>query len=289
MKFWQPITWAETDQLIEIARFAEEVGFHGVMSGDHALYPGTMEAGYPYSDSGYPPQTEESEYPDQWALFGALAAATSRLHFTCGVYVLPLRNPIEVAKACATLDILSKGRFALGAGAGWMREEFDIYGVDFKTRGKRLDECLEALQILWKPELVEYHGRYIDFPPIRLAPAPQNDIPIYIGGANKLALKRAARYGSGWIGTGNHPDEVPGLMKEINELRKQAGREQLPFETLVGLTVKPELSVFQSLQDNGMTSGLNMPFDYALGKGSSLDDKKRLMERFARDVIHRFA
>ena len=77
-------------------------------------------------------------------------------------------------------------------------------------------------------------------------------------------------------------------MAEFKRLRTEAGRDHLPFETLVGLTVKPELSVFQSLQGSGMTSGLNMPFDYALGKGSSLDDKKRLMENFANDVIRHF-
>ena len=152
MKFWQPITWAETDQLIEIARFAEEVGFYGVMSGDHALYPGTMEAGYPYSDSGYPPQTEESEYPDQWALFGALAAATSRLHFTCGVYVLPLRNPIEVAKACATLDILSKGRFALGAGAGMVRAHVGRRLPEPDAPGYPSGGTLHPRLVTWLPD-----------------------------------------------------------------------------------------------------------------------------------------
>lgn len=288
MKFWQPITWAETDQLIDIARFAEEVGFHGLMSGDHALYPQTMRPDYPYSDTGYPPQTAESEYPDQWALFGALAAATSRIRFTCGVYVLPLRNPIEVAKACATLSVLSEGRFVLGAGAGWMREEFDIYGVDFKTRGKRLNECLELLPKLWGGGMVEHHGEFFDFPPIQLSPPASHNIPIYIGGANKLALKRAAKHGDGWIGAGNSPEQVPELMQELYRLRVEAGRDHLPFDTLVGLMAAPELSTFEPLFDSGMTSGLNMPFEYALGRGSSLDDKKRLMEGFAEQVIRHF-
>ncbi len=288
MKFWQPITWAETEQLIEIARFAEEMGFHGLMSGDHALYPGQLQPGYPYSESGYPPQIADSEYPDQWALFGALAAATEKLHFVCGVYVLPLRNPIEVAKACATLAILSRGRFALGAGAGWMREEFDIYGVDFKTRGKRLDECLEVLPKLWKPGMVEHHGTFFDFPSIQLSPAPTHPIPIYIGGANKLALRRAARHGDGWIGAGNAPDEVPVILAELEQLRCEAGRNHLPFDTLVGLTEIPELALFERMQGTGMTSGLNMPFEYALGKGSSIDAKKRFMEDFAENVIRHF-
>ncbi|MEM1114416.1 MAG: LLM class F420-dependent oxidoreductase [Pseudomonadota bacterium] len=288
MKFWQAITWAETEQLVEIARFAEEVGFHGLMSGDHALYPQDLSPGYPYSDTGFPPQVADSEYPDQWALFGALAAATSRIRFVCGVYVLPLRNPIEVAKSCATLDILSKGRFVLGAGAGWMREEFDIYGVDFKTRGKRLDECLAALRKLWQGGMVEYHGEHIDFPAIQLAPAPTHHIPIYIGGGNKLALKRTALHGDGWIGAGNLPEEVPGIMAELQRLRAEAGRDHLPFETMVGLKAPVELATFEAMVGTGMTSGVNMPFDYGLGKGSSLDEKKRFMEAFAERIIRHF-
>ena len=97
MKFWQAITWAETDQLIEIARFAEEMGFHGLMSGDHAVYPESIVPNYPYSESGVPPMQPDDEYPDQTAIFAAMAAVTSTLLFTCGVYVLPLRNPHEVA------------------------------------------------------------------------------------------------------------------------------------------------------------------------------------------------
>jgi len=288
MKFWQAVTWAETEQLVEIAKFAEELGFYGVMTGDHALYPQTMQADYPYSDTGYPPQTAESEYPDQWALFGAIAAATRRLKFTCGIYVLPLRNPIEVAKACATLSILSQGRFILGAGAGWMREEFDIYGVEFKTRGKRLNETLEVLDKLWQPNMVEHHGDFFDFPPIQLSPPPSHKIPIYIGGANKLALKRTAKYGDGWIGAGNQPEDVPGLMSELHRLRVEAGRDHLPFETMVGLHAPVELDTFLRMEGTGMTSGLNMPFSFSLGERSSLDDKKRFMESFAERIIRHF-
>ena len=285
MKFWQAVTWAETDQLVEIAKFAEELGFHGVMSGDHALYPKEMRPDYPYSDTGYPPQTAQSEYPDQWALFGAMAAVTKQIKFTCGVYVLPLRHPIEVAKACATLAILSEGRFILGAGAGWMREEFDIYGVDFSTRGKRLDEMLPILEKLWRPGMVEHHGEFFDFPKIQLSPAPNHKIPVYIGGANKLALKRTAKYGDGWIGAGNHPKDVPDLMKELQRLRAEVGRDHLPFETMVGLHAPIELDTFKNMEGSGMTSGLNMPFAFKLGEQSTLDEKKFFMEDFAERII----
>ena len=94
MKFWQSITWAETDQLCDIARFAESLGYEGVIGADHALYPKTMRPDYPYSESGYPPQTADSEYPDMWTSAAAITSVTERLRYVCGVYVLPLRNPI---------------------------------------------------------------------------------------------------------------------------------------------------------------------------------------------------
>ena len=212
MKFWQSITWAETDQLCDIARFAEELGFAGIIGADHALYPAEMAPGYPYSESGYPPQTAESEYPDMWTSTAAMAAVTERLRFVCGVYVLPLRDPVEVAKQAATLSILSRGRFVLGVGVGWMKEEFDVYGVDFATRGRRMDEMIEVLHGLWSGDFFEFHGEFFDFSPILVSPKPSHPIPIYFGGAAPAALRRTARVGDGWIGTGNTPEEVPAVL-----------------------------------------------------------------------------
>lgn len=198
---------------------------------------------YPYSDNGRPPQTADSEYPDCFVSIAAMAAVTSTIRFTTGVYVLPLRNPIELAKATATLSILSRGRFVLGVGSGWMKEEFDIYGVDFKSRGGRFTESIEVLRKLWGGGMVDHHGDFFDF---------------------------------------------PAIMERLRELRAEAGRDHLPFETLVGLLTTPDLATFRAMRDTGMTSGLSMPFSYVLGEQSSLDDKKRLMETFAREVIRYF-
>lgn len=288
MKFWQPVSWAETEQLCEIAQFAEQCGFEGLMGADHALFPQAMAPDYPYSDNGLPPQTAEHEYPDMWTSFAAMAAVTKRIKLVCGVYVLPIRNPIEVAKQAATLAILSEGRFALGAGSGWMKEEFDAYGVNFMGRGKRMDEMLEIMQGLWRGEMFEYHGEHFDFPPIQISPHSSHPVPLYFGGTAKIALRRAARIGDGWIGAGNAPEDVPRVMSKLRELRKEYGRDHLPFDSLVGVYAKPDKALFDSLKDSGMTSGLNMPFAYVLGTRSSLDDKKRMMAQFAEDVIRYF-
>ena len=289
MKFWQAITWAETDQLIEIARFAEEMGFHGLMSGDHAVYPESIVPNYPYSESGVPPMQPDDEYPDQTAIFAAMAAVTSKLLFTCGVYVLPLRNPHEVARASATLAILSDNRFILGVGIGWMKEEFDIYGVDFHQRGKITDEIIEVLQTLWSGQMVEYHGAHFDFPRVQLSPAPSTHPPIYVGGSSEIALRRAARVGGGYIGAGTAPEDVGPLLRRLHELRQEYGRDHLPFEAMLGISAAPSLKLYQRLADDGLESTVAPPFQYALGKKhSTVDEKKQFMETYAESIVRHF-
>ena len=191
----------------------------------------------------------------------------------------------EVARATGTLAILSNNRFILGVGIGWMKDEFDIYGVDFHTRGKRFDEQLDVLRKLWGGGMVEHHGALIDFPPLQISPAPQRTVPIFTGGASPVALKRAAVKADGWIGAGNTPAEVPGLLAEFRRLRREAGREQLPFETVIGLSTPPDLATFQRLDEAGMSGGVSYPFTFTAGQRSTLDDKKRVMEDFARRFI----
>jgi len=289
MKFWQAITWAETDQLVEIARCAEELGFHGLMSGDHAVYPESIAPHYPYSDTGLPPMSPDDEYPDQTAIFAAMAAVTRTLRFTCGVYVLPLRNPHEVARAAATLAILSDNRFVLGIGVGWMKEEFDIYGVDFHQRGSITDESIDVLRKLWHGGMVEHHGRHFDFPRVQLSPAPAVAPPIYVGGTSGIALRRAARVGDGYIGAGTAPQDVGPLLKRLDALRCEYGREHLPFESMLGITAVPSVDLYRRLSEEGLQSTVAPPFQYALGKKhSTIDEKKRLMQAFAESIVRHF-
>ena len=290
MKFWQAINWTQTDQLVEIATFAEDLGFHGLMSADHAVYPASIAPNYPYSETGMPPMQPDYEYPDQTAIFGAMAAATSRLKFTCGVYVLPLRNPHEVARAMATLSILSDNRVVLGAGVGWMKEEFDIYGVDFHRRGKITDEMIGVLHKLWTGDMVEHHGDFFDFPRVQLSPAPKVTPPIYIGGASDAALRRTAQVGDGYIGAGTAPDDVKPLLQRLHQLRKENDRAHLPFEAMLGISDIPSYDLYARLADEaGLESTVAPPFLYSLGSNnSSLSDKKRVMEAYAEQIIRRF-
>ncbi len=289
MKFWQMLTWMEPDQILEVARFAEDLGFEGVMLGDHGVFPQVVKAPYPYSKDGKPPMAPDSWYPDCWATIGAISAVTRRIRFAVSVYVLPLRNVFEVARATGTLALLSNDRFILGAGIGWMKDEFEIYGVDFHTRGKRFDEMLDVLRKLWAGGMVEHHGAQFDFPALQISPAPRKTVPIFTGGSAPVALKRAAEKADGWIGAGNTPAEVPALLAEFKRMRLEANRDHLPFETVIGLSTPPDLATFQRLHAAGMSGGVSYPFAYTAGQHSTLDAKKRVMEDFAKRFIRPMA
>ncbi len=284
MKHWQSLSWMEPEQILEIACFAEELGFEGVFLSDHGIYPLELQSPYPYSTDGRPPMDPSWWYPDVWATMGAIAARTTHLRFSASIYVLPLRNPFEVARATGTLDVLSNGRLAFGIGSGWMRDEFDLYGVDFATRGERMDEMLEILRRFWRDGIVEFHGKHFDFPRVQISPAPGREIPIIVGGAAPVALRRAARH-DGWIGAGNTLEEAPRVLGELARHRAELGRTMAGFETFMAITTPFTDTDLERLESLGMTSMINAPFAFTIGQRSSLDAKKRNMEVYARRYI----
>ena len=152
MQFWQSLAFTELDQIVEAAKISEEVGFDGILISDHLFLPVGFGHEYPYSEDGDPGFAPGTAWPDAWMTISAMAQATSRIRFCTMVYILPLRNPLEVAKVTSTAAVLSGNRVALGAGAGWMKEEFETLGVDFKTRGRRFNESLDALRELYQRE-----------------------------------------------------------------------------------------------------------------------------------------
>ena len=286
MKFWQALSFSEPDQLVDVAKICEEVGFDGAFVSDHMFYPGDYENKYPYSEDGkLDGFTAETAWPDPWVTIASMAAVTERLRFTTFIYILGLRNPISVAKSTSTLGVLTNDRFALGVGAGWMREEFETMGVEFKTRGKRLDESIEVLHKLWSGDLVEHHGTHFDFPPLSMCPVPEKRVPVWIGGISGPALRRAARVGDGWLGSGQTADQAVELLNELNGYRKEYGRENEPFESIVPLVTPPTPDDLKKIEDAGADATVSYPFTYTVGPTSTLDTKRAYLEGFAEGVI----
>jgi len=297
MKFWQNISWAESDQLPEIAVFAEEVGYHGVVNSDHLFLTRKTESPYPYTKDGKMNHSLDYPYPDVWTSFAAMASVTKTLQFTSSVYLLPLRNPIEVAKQAGTTALISNNRVSIGFGIGWQKEEFDAMGVDFHTRGKRTDEMIEVMHKIWAGGVVSHSGRFFQFDEIEMRPVPTQPLPLYYGGTSAAALRRAAFLCDGYIGPGQTLEQIPALVAELTRLRTEAGRAHLPFEIFTHfLPVEINRSVddFKRMRDLGVTSCSLPPFDAGgadrgraggLGRFSSIDDKKRTMERYAVTII----
>lgn len=285
MKFWQAISFAEPDQLIGIAQAAEEAGFHGVLLADHLFFPGTLKSKYPYSADGAPMFDGRTPFPDPWTTIAAMAAATKQLRFATFVFILPLREPIQLAKTLGTLALLTAGRVALGAGAGWIREEFDALGIDFHTRGRRMDEMVAVMRKLWTGEVVDHHGRFFDLAPAQMSPAPGHEIPVWFGGLSEIAMKRATTLGDGWLGIGNTPEEATQILGKLRALRREAGKEREPFETIVPLVTRLDPDVLLRLAEQGMTGANAFPFSFTLGANSTLAQKREQMLRFGEAVI----
>lgn len=286
MKFWQSIAFAEADQLIEVAKICEEVGFDGVMISEHLLHVEQLQSRYPYSADGKPPSfTAATPWPECWSLIATLAAVTKRLRFVTNVFILPLHHPIEVAKAVASVASFFDGRVILGAGSGWMKEEFDILGVDFSTRGKRFDESIEVLRKLWSGAVVEHHGRFFDFPPVKMCPVPRTPVPIYIGGMSAAALRRTARLGDGWLGAGQTPEQASATAAELMQLRRAAGRGNDAFDIVTPLTVPPEIDAIKRLQDAGVSGTVSYPFSFTIGPTSTIAQKRAYLESYADKII----
>lgn len=288
MQFWQTTFLCEGDQIFDVALACESLGFHGMVVPDHLMHPEKLASKYPYSPDNKPPRfTDETLWPDPWALVGGLAAVTQKLHFCTDIFILPLHHPIEVAKATGTIGYFSKGRLSMGVGAGWMKEEFDIMGVDFHTRGKRYDECIEVIRKLQSGRFVEHHGAFFDFPRIIMTPAPPAPVPILIGGISAPALRRAARIGDGWIAPPQTLEQALETLRTLDELRRQYGTSNKPFDSIVAIKDDRAMTPadIRRLEDAGASGYTIFPFALTIGPNTTLAQKRAELERVAEELI----
>jgi len=225
----------QPDNLVEFAQAAEESGCDSLWVPEHLIWPAELSSPYPYRSDGGPPVPSDVLLYDPWVLLGAVATATTRIKLGTCVYVLPLRDPLVTARAVATLDVMSAGRAVLGAGLGWMREEFEAVGIDFKSRGERCDEIVPVLRSLWSQELTSASGKHINFAPLYMNPKPPQGaaLPIVFGGESNAALRRAARLGDGWLGTWHDVDSTRAVTRRLEELLVTHGRAGESFEITV--------------------------------------------------------
>jgi probable F420-dependent oxidoreductase len=285
MKFWLSLAVTEMDQLIELAKLAEDLGYAGVTLADHLVKPRDIASRYPYTEDGSPFWQADEPFPDPWVLFAAMAQETTRLRFMTNVYVLPMRDPFTVAKLLSSAAALSGDRIVLGAGTGWMEEEFTLTGREFARRGRRTDEMIEVIAKLLSGECVDHRGEFYQFDAVRMTPAAAHPIEVRIGGLNRLGLRRAARH-DGWLGLGHTPEEVQDIVSFLRSERQRLGREQRPFDVMIAhYPASPETGDYERYRDAGVDSVNVPPWRYRGIVESSFDEKRRSMEDFAEHYI----
>ena len=250
-------TIASPGFLREFARTAEAAGFASIWFPDHVVMPASYESRYPYQAyegdefKRYPYDT--TAFPEPFTALAYVAGATERILLRTGVLILPERNPVLFAKQLATLDALSGGRVELGIGIGWLREEFEALGVPWRNRGRRTDECMEAMRALWTEDVASYHGETVSFDRIRCVPKPvrPGGIPLIVGGHTEAAARRAGRLGDGFIPSGfsgdERADELIGIMREA---AREAGRDPDALELCAGAPA--DLDAIQGMAARGV-------------------------------------
>ena len=285
MKFWQSLAFVEMDQMPELAKFCEDLGFYGVSYGDHLVTTKDQADEYLYRDNGNVFWSPETHWPDPWVVTAALAQATTTLKFLSTVYILPLRDPLSAAKAISTAAYLSKDRVTLGVGVGWQKAEFEMVGQDFHTRGKRADEQLEILPLLMSGDMTEYHGKYYDFPALKMSPGTRRPVPILVGGYSPAAMRRASRY-DGWMATSHVENEIYPLLDQLKAIRQAEGSADKPFDIWTGVEA-PQDGTHERLAEAGVTmvNSCNFLGDDMRTTLTSIDDKKRRLEEFAQRFL----
>ena len=285
LRFMTSLAFQPPEHLSALTRAAEGAGFEAVCLSDHVVHPREIQTPYPYTPDGRPRWEPFTDWPDPWVTAGALLAVTERIRVVTSIFVLPMRNPFLVAKAVGTAAVLSEGRVGLGIGAGWMADEVALMEQPFERRGRRMDEMIDVLRVLWRGGWVEHHGEFYDFAPLEMSPVPAEPVPIYVGGLSKPALRRAATRGDGWVSDLHSTEELRALVTTLGELRADSPRADRPFAILASCNDAVDLDGYRRVADAGVTHLQTMPWVFYGADPSSLDDKVDGIRRFGDDVI----
>ncbi len=289
MKFVFSGSFVPVAHLPALAAAADENGWDMMTLPDHTVTPETLSTPYPYTKDGARRWPEFTEWPDQIVTMAACATVTKRLRFTTGAFVLPMRSPFLAAKAISTAVVISDNRVVLTIGVGWSKDEFDIVGQDFSTRGKRADEMVEVMRLLWTGEYVSYNGRFYKFDRIEMNPKPTKPIPIWVGGVSDAALRRAARLGDGWVTDLQPAAEIIECIAKIRQYRAEYGRAPKPFDVLAAPTDVFDVDGYRRLADQGVTRIVTQPWQIYSPGTKDLQLQKDALARYADDVFSKFA
>lgn len=238
MKFATFIMQTSPSGLAGVARKAEELGFESLWIPEHIILPIEYKSPYPYGSTGRLPAPPDTPLHDPMLALAYVAGITSRIRIATGVFVLPLRNAFATAKAVASLDVLSGGRFMFGIGIGWLAEEFEAVGYSFRDRAARTREYVALMKELWTRTDPVFEGKTVRLKGFKFMPKPvqQPHPPLIFGGHTEPSLKRVAELGDGWYGIAENIEQIASVIKRLREHERQQNRTK-PLE----VTLAPRL------------------------------------------------
>ncbi|MEA2511795.1 MAG: hypothetical protein QOJ59_1282 [Thermomicrobiales bacterium] len=256
--------------LREYAQTAQDVGYDYLLAYDHVLGAETT------SRPGWKGYTAKDQFHEPFVLFAYLAGVAPKLAYVPGVIILPQRQTVLVAKQAAELDVLTGGTFRLGVGVGWNPVEYEALGENFGNRGKRVEEQMEVLRLLWTQPVVTFEGRYHRITEAGLNPLPvQRPIPIWIGGMADVALERTGRLADGWFPLGRLDDAMRERIERLRGYTEAAGRprDAVGIDARVDIRAIPEAEWAEEIERwratgathvsvNTMGAGLASPRDH---------------------------
>jgi probable F420-dependent oxidoreductase len=270
-----------------LARAAESAGYDTFLLPDSICYPAESDSVYPYNPDGSREFLEDKPFIEPFSLIPYLGALTERLRFATFVLKLPVRSPVLTAKQAASTAVLTGDRLVLGVGVSPWREDYEVCGVPFEGRGRRMDEAIEIVRGLTAGGYFSYSGRAYEVPSIKMTPAPSQPVPILVGGHTEPALRRAARLGDGWMHAGGGPDSLPDMLDRLGRYRKEFGRQDEPFQVFATGLDAFSIDGIRRLEDLGVTDVI-VGFRWAYQTGPDLEplqEKIDKLSRYGDDVI----
>lgn len=253
----------------DYAQAAEGAGYSHLVAFDHVL------GADPTNRPGWQKYTSQHMFHEPFVLFGYLAALT-KLELVTAVIILPQRQTALVAKQAVEVDILTGGKMRLGVGVGWNPVEYEALGLDFRTRGRAIEEQIAVMRLLWSQEVVSYQGQFHTITEAGLNPLPvRRSIPVWIGGITDIVLRRIARIGDGWFPQGPPDDQMRETLERLRSYVREAGRDRSSvgiearvslsngnLDTLVRLTEEWRRLGATHISLNTMGAGLKSPAEH---------------------------
>jgi len=233
-----------------MAKKSEALGFDSIWYAEHPAVP--VESASPFPATGGDIPWQYSHFDEPYIALARASAVTSTILLATGITLVPQRHPLILAKVIASLDHHSGGRYLFGVGTGWLKEEVELMGGNFRMRWTQTREYIEAMKALWMNDAAEYHGRFIDFPPLRVYPKPARKPhpPVLIGGMAPKVLERIVACADGWLPNRITPAELEAARRELDSRAADAGRDPSSISiTVFGQPADPVLAC--SLLDAG--------------------------------------